>query len=225
MEPKKYTMRVIPNPVPPVAKDDQGNSIAPKVIYLKKTKNTEKRSLNNIAQNEYYQVELYEQAENPFHSNPKPYTLNVFKNSNPGWFDFIADLLEDKSMHTVSPSNYTATLKEVLPGLVADVPTGFKYYATVMNKETGAETILKSNQRNRKTGDYSMEAVVINKVTFFMTKSQVDQSEKDFEETKAMVAQPEIDRARFWSLDQAVSTEEEKATAEVEEAGEVKKAA
>ena len=209
---KNYKAHIIPVP-PTVTEDAEGNKTTGKVVYLKQSKKTEKREAAGFAQQGFYQVQLFLDASNPFESDPKPFTLNIFRNANPGWFDYIEKCLANKDMHKVLPlASHTAVLNDTIPGLVVEVPTGFEFYATVMDKTTGVEKKLESNQRDRITGDYNMKPVVKNRVKVFMFKSQVvegdsDEAIKAFEESKLMVAQPEIDKAKDFPVNPAkVST-------------------
>ena len=219
---KKYSAHIIPV-VTPMPNDASGNAVAPRVSYEKKTATSDKRKAKNITPQEFYEVKLYEEATNPFESDPKAFTLNVFKNSNKAWFDHITECLDDDAKHTVLRlSSNVAILNDTIPGLVQEVPTGFEFYATTMDKQTGIETPLTATKRNRVTGDYYDAKVTLNKVRIFMFKSQVpegegEEAEKAFQQARLMCAAPEISRAMDFPVKLSdVSTDDDVAIATTE---------
>ena len=205
---KDYSAKVIPVVKPQLDEngqpknDTEGKPLSPKIEYVKKSLVTEKRTKAGIPQGEFYQVELIERGTGRFNCDPKGYTLNLFKNASPEWFDMIQDALSNKENFTeLQTASKAALLNDTIPGLVVSVPTKdeegnlIPYHPTVMDKETGIETPLESNQRDRTTGDFVPTPVVMNAVTFFMTKAHCHENEEAFIEARDMLAAPEIAKA------------------------------
>jgi len=213
---QKYTVRVIPI-VTAMANDEAGNPVAPKVSYIKKSNPNEKAQAKGYKSEEFLHLELFRKGgdDDPLAGDVKPFTLNVFSNSNSILFDAIEDLVNTEGKYDeLKGKSKARILKNTIPGLVVKTPCA-PYYPMVTNKTTGVESPLMANKK-QPDGNYLPEKVILENVEFFMFDSQVPEDQDEFDEMKKISAVPEIARALRNPVTASSEAEVVVATAEAE---------
>ena len=103
----------------------------------------------------------------------RPFTVNIFENSDSTLFEAIEEMVNDEAQHTVKDTaRKPMVLNELMPGLVR-VRKAPAHYATRNNAE-GVAVRLRANRINRKTGDPVKEDVILESVSYFLFAGQVD---------------------------------------------------
>lgn len=211
MKKNLYTATMIPE-ITGGGRDENGKELEKKVSYVHTSNPNEKARAAGYNADKFIQLQLYYQGENPLDVDLRPYTMNVFRNTNPTLFRVIEGMIENKEYDVVSDTSLAANLKNKIPGLVRtrEVP---KYYPYNIDK-TGKSVKLMPRVRNDETGDYEPTPVIMNSVTYFMPGTMVpdtgdeEHDRKIFEANDKILFEAEKSRAcRFWVKEPGVTSD------------------
>jgi len=180
MEKKYYSIRIVPEIEP--GTDAQGAPNKP--VYIRKTNPTGAvAALKDEDGNPLFpaqrtmHLELFEEDENyALGGDVKPFTLNIFENSDTLLFDKIEEMVNDNKQHDIMMTKrQTMKLNEKLPGLVRTRVCP-EYKAFFINRKTGKLEYLKATRRQA-NGDFEKEIVTLTKVQYFLFANQVNEDD------------------------------------------------